>query len=60
MDDETKAVWEKLGAELLEASPDKFAEVVAGLRDVVEAQHILARYDWQLMFRGRPRKRYEA
>lgn len=60
MDDEAKKAWAALGAELLEVSPDKYEEVVAGLRDVIDAQRILAKYDWQLPFRGRPRKRYHA
>jgi len=60
MDEETKKKWLDLGALLLEVSPEKFDEVMRGLRDVIEAQTILAKYDWQLMFRGRPRKRYHA
>jgi hypothetical protein len=31
-----------------------------GLREVAEAQELIARYDRQLFFRGRPRKTYRA
>lgn len=60
MDDDTKSEWLALGERLLAAGPDKFREVLRGLRDVVEAQEMIARFDWQLLHRGRPRKRYEA
>ncbi len=60
MDDKKTAEWLALGEQLLSANADKFEEVVSGLRDVVEAQQIIARFDWQLMHRGRPRKRYQA
>lgn len=60
MDDDTKTEWEALGERLLVAGPDKFHEVLRMLRHVVEAQEMIARFDWQLMLRGRPRKRYEA
>ncbi len=60
MDDKTKDEWRELGERLLEASPEKFDEVLRGMRDVVEAQEIIARFDWQLMHRGRPRKLYRA
>jgi hypothetical protein len=60
MDDDTKAEWVALAERLLAAGPEKFAEVLRGLRDVVEAQETIARFDWQLLHRGRPRKRYEA
>jgi hypothetical protein len=60
MDDDTKAEWLKLGERLLAAGPDKFDEVLRGLRDVVEAQELIASYDWQLLHRGRPRKVYRA
>jgi hypothetical protein len=63
MDDGTKDVkeeWAELGARLLAAGPDKFDEVLRGLRDVVEAQEVIKRFDWQLMHRGRPRKLYRA
>lgn len=60
MNDEKKAEWLALGEELLTANPDKFHEALQGLRDVVEAQRILARFDGQLFFRGRPKKRYHA
>lgn len=60
MDEETRAEWVALGERLLKACPEKFLEVVRGLREVVEAQEIIARFDWQLPFRGRPKKRYHA
>lgn len=60
MDDDTKDEWRTLGERLLDVSPEKFAEVLRGMRDVVEAQEIIARFDWQLMHRGRPRKLYRA
>lgn len=58
MDEEQKREWAALGQELLSVCPEKFEEVVVGLKDVVEAQKIIASFDWQLPFRGRPRKRY--
>jgi hypothetical protein len=60
MDDETKAEWLALGERLLAAGPDKFYEMLRMLREVVEAQETIAKFDWQLLHRGRPRKRYEA
>lgn len=60
MDDETRREWIELADRLYAAGPDKFHEVLRGLRDVVEAQEIIARFDWQLLHRGRPRKRYTA
>lgn len=60
MDDDTKDVWLKLGERLQAVSPEKFDEVMRGLHDVAEAQEIIARYDHQLFFRGRPRKLYRA
>jgi len=60
MDDETKKEWAALGERLLDVSPEKFNEVMRGLRDVVEAQEIIARFDSQPFFRGRPKKIYRA
>lgn len=60
MDDSLKVEWLALGERLLAASPEKFFEVLRGLRDVVEAQEVIARFDWQLFARGRPRKTYRA
>jgi hypothetical protein len=60
MDDETKAEWVELGERLAAAGLDKFFEVLRGLREVVEAQEIIKRFDWQLLLRGRPRKVYRA
>ena len=52
--------WADLGRRLLLANPDKFAELLDALEKIVEAQEVIARFDWQLLFRGRPRKRYLA
>jgi hypothetical protein len=60
MDDETKAEWLELGERLMAAGPEKFTEALQAMRDIVEAQEIIARFDWQLMLRGRPRKQYRA
>lgn len=60
MDENTKREWEQLAERLMAAGPDKFFEVLRGLRDVVEAQEVIARFDWQLLHRGRPRKVYRA
>lgn len=60
MDDETKDEWAALGERLLAVGPEKFYDVLRGLREVVEAQELIARFDHQLFFRGRPRKTYRA
>ena len=60
MDDDVKREWLALAERLKVASPEKFDEVLHGLREVVEASEIIARYDHQLFFRGRPKKRYHA
>lgn len=60
MDEKLKLLWVELGERLKAVGPEKFDEVLEGLRDVVEAQEIIARFDWQLMHRGRPRKTYRA
>jgi hypothetical protein len=60
MDDETKAEWMRLAERLYVAGPEKFEEVLAAMRELVDAQEIIARFDWQLMMRGRPRKQYRA
>ena len=52
--------WASLAERLHAAGPEKFEEVLRGMRDVVEATEIIARFDRQLFFRGRPRKRYPA
>jgi len=58
--DDDLCEWVQLALRLREACPEKFADVVTSLTAVVEAQEIIARFDWQLLFRGRPRKRYMA
>lgn len=60
MDDKTKAEWLRLAERLQAAGPEKFDEVLVAMRDLVEAQEIIARFDWQLMLRKRPRKQYLA
>lgn len=52
--------WTELGARLAEAGPGKFESLLESLRKIVEAQEVIAKFDWQLLFRGRPSKRYEA
>lgn len=59
MEDQLKE-WRDLGEELADVGPDKFAELLQAMRLIVEAQRTIARFDWQLLFRGRPRKRYLA
>lgn len=53
-------VLTELGRRLLELCPEKVDHVIDALRKVLDAQETLARFDWQLPFRGRPRKRYLA
>jgi len=60
MDDETKNEWMEIGERLAVAGPDKLRDTIERLHDVVEAQEIIARFDDQLFFRGRPKKRYLA
>lgn len=60
MDEETKAEWVRLAERLKLAGPEKFEEVLAAMRELVDAQEIISRFDWQLMMRGRPRKQYRA
>ena len=60
MDDKTREEWLALAERLAVVGPDKLADVIARLRDVVEAQEIIARFDHQLFLRGRPKKRYLA
>lgn len=52
--------WLELGRRLRALSPEKFDEALRGMRDVVEAQEVISRFDSQLFLRGRPRKLYEA
>jgi hypothetical protein len=60
MDDKTKCEWVALAERLQAACPEKFAEALCGMRELVDAQEIISRFDWQLMSRGRPRKQYRA
>ena len=52
--------WVDLGARLATLNPRKFDEMMEALKAIVEAQELLARFDWQLFMRGRPTKRYRA
>jgi hypothetical protein len=54
------AEWMELGMRLQAAGPEKYDQVVTSLRRVVDAQEQISEHDWQLMFRGRPTKRYQA
>lgn len=60
MDDIKRAEWLAVGERLAVAGPDKFLDVLERLLQVAEAQEIIAGYDHQLIFRGRPTKRYLA
>ncbi len=60
MDEDIKAKWLAIGERIHAAGSVKFTQVLDGLRQVAEAQEVLAAFDWQLPFRGRPRKRYLA
>lgn len=54
------AEWTALGARLADASPEKYAELLTALRSIVEAQEVIAGFDWQLLFGERPSKVYQA
>ena len=54
------AEWTELGARLANAGPEKYAEILDALRKIVEAQELIAEFDWQLLFGERPSKRYHA
>lgn len=59
--DEDDREWYELGRRLRAAGPEKFDQVRAGLRDVVEAQEQISAFDATLILRARrPRKRYQA
>lgn len=60
MDDDTRNEWLALAERLAVVGPEKLTDVIRRLRDVVEAQEIIARFDHQLFMRGRPTKRYLA
>lgn len=52
--------WTALGKRLAEVGPAKFEALLGALRKIVEAQEEISRFDWQLLFRKRPTKRYQA
>lgn len=52
--------WTDLGARLATAGPEKYDEIISALRKIVEAQEVIAQFDWQLLFGQRPSKRYQA
>jgi len=59
MDELLLVEWVALGERLKEAAPEKFADVMQRLEQVVEAQELIAKLDGQL-FRSRTTRRYEA
>lgn len=53
--------WVEIGARIMKASPKRFAEIRATLRESLSAMEVIASYDHQLFTsRGRPTKRYQA
>lgn len=52
--------WTDLGVRLAKAGPAKYEQLLEALRKIVEAQEVIAEFDWQLLFRERPSKRYQA
>lgn len=52
--------WTDLGARLATVGPEKYDEILVALRKIVDAQELLAEFDWQLLFGERPSKRYQA
>lgn len=52
--------WTEIGARLAEAGPAKYDEILQALRKIVDAQELIASFDWQLLFGERPSKRYQA
>lgn len=54
------AEWTELGARLMEANEPKFEQLLEALRKIVDAQELIAAFDWQLFLRQRPGKRYQA
>jgi hypothetical protein len=53
-------MWMRLGARLLQASPEKFDEIADALEHTVDAQETISRFDWQLWTGRRRNKVYEA
>lgn len=52
--------WTELGETLAKVGPEKFEQLLLALRKIVEAQEVISTFDWHLMFRNRPSKRYQA
>lgn len=52
--------WTEIGLRLATAGPEKYDEILVALRQIVEAQEVIARFDWQLLFGARPAKKYRA
>lgn len=50
--------WSELGARLAEVNQAKYEQLLTAMRQIVEAQELLAEFDWQLFMRARPNKRY--
>jgi hypothetical protein len=61
MNPDQLAEWIELGLRLAHADPARRERVMVSLRRAVEAQEVIAEFDWQLALRaGRPTKRYDA
>lgn len=60
MDNKDVTEWAELGARLVDANEQKFTELLDALRKIVDAQEMIAQFDWQLFLRSRPGKRYQA
>lgn len=60
MSDEQKREWEALGRQLSELSPEKYVEVLEGLRAVVETRRIISSFDWEAMLWGQLHRRHDA
>lgn len=59
-DENTVTEWTELGERLARSGPTKFGELLDALRKIVDAQELIAEFDWQLLFGRRPTKRYQA
>lgn len=52
--------WTELGLRLKTAGHEKYVEILEAVEKIVEAQEVIAQFDWQLLFGERPSKRYHA
>lgn len=60
MDENIRAELIALGERLALACPDKLKDIIIRLREVVDAQEIIASFENQLFLRGLARKRHLA